>query len=78
MLSLLVEWLLLVAILFCHYMALQPTVDSLGSLLMRIRDNLFEVDTCLAIKYMTRVTPLDKRIGFKRNLDNVCLCCCLP
>lgn len=44
---------------------------------MRIRDNLFEVDTCLAIKYMTRVTPLDKRIGFKRNLDNVCLCCCL-
>ena len=38
---------------------------------MGVREDLFEVDVCIAGTYMTRMVIMDKRSGFKWNLINV-------
>ena len=49
----------------------QRAVGASGGLLMGVREDLFDVDTCVASKYMTRMTMMDKRTSFKWNLVNV-------
>ena len=64
-------WLAGLSGLFTFIWLWQPSVGASGGLLMGVREDLFEVDTCVASKYLTRMTLMDKRTDFKWNLVNV-------
>lgn len=65
------SWLAGVSGRFTYIWLWQPSEGASGGLLMGVREDLFEVDVCIAGRYMTRMVIMDKIPGFKWNLINV-------
>ena len=54
-------WLAGVSGRFTFIWLWRPSVGASGGLLMGVREDLFEIDTCVASKYLTRMTLMNKR-----------------
>ena len=64
-------WLASIGGRFTFIWLWHPSIGASGGLLMGVREDLFEVDTCTATRFFTRMIIMDKRSGFKWTLINV-------